>query len=693
MKQKILTNIFFTFIATLVIVYFFPHLEVNHYKFEEGRPWNYAKLIAPFDIPILPDSATILYVRDSLSRTFVPVFERDPEAVNTVITSLMAHWTQADANEKASESEAAMRRKAVAYLRSAYTRDVIDNEYGERIDTGTLPSIRITQSNTVRPSTTSGITYPVKILSGMAHSLGTDSAHAWEWIHHNELESMLIPNLPYSQETSERLYQSDLDRYTAIKGVIQQGQTIVDKGTVITPQDYTNLLTYERMVEEELSAGDHSQWLMWLGQFLYVAVILTSLLVFLYYSAPDVWADRSAILFILLSITLFFLIGIALDDSLGMGIYLVPFAIVPVLMIVFFDAPTALFVSLALALLCGGTVSFPLEFLILQMMASIAAIYTLKDLTQRSQLLRMSLMVMVAYMLGYLAIELMFNDSFEGWQWRMVVYLLVSGALSSIAYILMVAVERVFGFVSAVTLIELADTNNPLLRELSQECPGTFQHSMAVGNLATDAAIKIHANEQLVRAGAMYHDIGKMNNPNFFTENQRGVNPHDSLPIERSAQIIIGHVADGLARADKAGLPSVIKDFIAQHHGHGKAKYFYYTYCKQHPGEEVDPEPFTYPGPNPQSRETSLLMMADSVEAASRSLQIHTPEAIRDLVNKIIDGQIADGLHNESPLHFRDVGIIKEAFIRRLMTMYHSRIVYPEDPNKKPSPQETNSEK
>lgn len=355
-----------------------------------------------------------------------------------------------------------------------------------------------------------------------------------------------------------------------------------------------------------------------------------------------------------------------------------PFAILPVLMIVFFDAPTALFTTLVLVLMCAGTATFPLEFIFAEMAAAMAAVYSLKELSQRSQLLRTSLMVVLSYWATYLAVELMVNGSLEGFAWRLVAYFGVAGLLSSLAYIIMVAIEKMFGFVSKVTLIELSDINNPLLRKLSEDCPGTFQHSMAVSTLATDAAIKIGADEQLVRAGALYHDIGKLSNPNFFTENQRGVNPHDTLPPERSAQIVIQHVTDGVTRADKAGLPAVIKDFIREHHGAGKAKYFYFTYCNTHPGEEVDPAPFTYPGPNPRSRETSLLMMADAVEAASRSLKEHSREAISGLVNKITDGQIADGLHNDSSLSFRDVKMIKEEFIRRLMTMYHSRVAYPE---------------
>ncbi|MDE6309417.1 MAG: HDIG domain-containing protein, partial [Muribaculaceae bacterium] len=227
-------------------------------------------------------------------------------------------------------------------------------------------------------------------------------------------------------------------------------------------------------------------------------------------------------------------------------------------------------------------------------------------------------------------------------------------------------------------LVELSDINNSLLRQLSQECPGTFQHSMAVSNLASDAALNVGANVQLIRTGALYHDIGKLDNPAFFTENQHGVNPHSTLDPIQSAKIIIRHVTDGARRADKAKLPQVIKDFILQHHGRGTAKYFYNTYCNAHPDENVDSALFSYPGPNPQTRETSILMMADAVEAASRSLKDYTVESITALVNKIIDGQIADGLHSEAPITFRDVKKIKESFIKRLRTIYHARVAYPE---------------
>lgn len=693
MKGKVFTNTILSVVATVIIVYFFPHPENTHYKYEEGRPWNYAKLIAPFDIPIRPDTATMLAVRDSLDRIFVPVFTPDPQAANDVTTALMAKWSHQDAAIEPSENLKRMRQRAVAVLQNAYKGFVVDDQYTPRVADGTLSQVRLQKDNVVGKKQSGSLTTPTLLSRYIASAINSDtsihadSLSAEKWIESENFGEEIKPNLVYNDATSQRLYIDELNQLNVrmgavISGVIQQGQTIIDKGTVITPQDYTNLKTYERMIEEKVSGGARSDLLMWVGQFLYVAMLMGGLMTFFRFSEPEIWRNAKAMAFVMLMITVFFLISMWLDRYVDSGIYLVPFAIVPVLMIVFFDAPAAIFTSVALVMLCAGAVSFPLEFIMLELIATVASVYSLSELAKRSQLLRTSAFVFVAYMCGYFAIELMLNGTTSGLQWRMVICLGVSAALASMAYILMVAVERSFGFVSVVTLIELTDTNNPILRELSQECPGTFQHSMAVSNLATDAALKIDANEQLVRAGALYHDIGKINNPNFFTENQRGVNPHDALPPERSAEIIIGHIKDGLARADKEGLPDVIKDFISQHHGKGKAKYFYFTYCKQHAGEEIDESMFTYPGPNPQTREASLLMMADSVEAASRSLSEHTPEAISGLVNRIIDGQIADGLHSDSPLLFRDIAIIKSAFIKRLMTMYHSRIVYPDDPNK-----------
>ncbi len=677
-RRTIAYNILLAAIALVAIVWFYPHPKANHYKFEEGRPWNYAKLIAPFDIPIRPDSASVLRVRDSLDRKFVPVFHHAPATADSVITSLMAQWVRLSDNSNVSEADNRLRKKVVAYLKSAYLSDVIEDEFAARIADGSLTEIRLNDDNKVTKRSASGIISVSGLMDRMLAALADSGAE--EWMKRYEVGSLLKPNLVYDAATSKQLYDYDLYRFTAIRGVIQQGQTIIDKGAVITPQDYTNLLTYEEMVDKQLTDGQQSNVLIWLGQFLYVSLLLAALMLYLRFHTPDIWNFHRSMLFIVLSVTVFFLIAIGMDHFIDGGIYVVPYMVVPILLMVFFSAQVAVVVTMTLTLLCGGVASFPLEFIILQTMASAAAVFSLKELSQRTQLLRTSIFVFVVYVAAYTAIELMMNGSLADFSWRMVVFLTVSALLASMAYVLMAVIEKPFGFISMVTLVELTDINNPLLRELSENCPGTFQHSMAVSNLAADAAMRIGANVQLVRAGALYHDIGKMENPNFFTENQHGVNPHDALPPERSAEIIIRHVADGLRRAEKAGLPAVLRRFISEHHGAGKAKYFYYAWVRLHPDETPDDRLFSYPGPNPRSRETSVMMMADSVEAASRSLSEHTPEAISELVNRLIDTQIAEGLHNDSPLSFRDVRIIKEAFIKRLMTMYHSRISYPQAP-------------
>lgn len=673
MYQELLTNIkkrdigvrlAIALVAAVLIVYFYPHPESTHYNYEEGRPWNYAKLIAPFDIPIHPDSNTIRAARDSLTARFVPVYQLNQLLGDTVVRDL----PKSPGNN--------YRDRVARQLRNIYATGVVDAATREQIEKGELPKVRILDKNVLSEMSTSGFISPRDIYARLDSTV-TDPGLR-QYISAARLAEILRPNIVYDEAESRRHFDYDYLTLTADRGVIQQGQTIIDKGAIVSPQDFTNLMTYEAMLKDSVTKDSKSDWLMLLGQFVYVVMLLVILCVYVYIYCRAIYTNLKAFLFIISVVTFFFLMAVALNTFIPSGIYIVPMTIVPILVLVFFDGRTALFVSTVTTMICAGITSFPLEFIFLQISAAAAAVYSLKQLRQRSELLRTACFVAAAYLLSYVALELLMNGTFEGFSIRMVIYLGVNSLLTSMAYVLMFVVERLFGFVSVVTLVELADVNTPLLRRLSDECPGTFQHSMAVSNLASEAAKRIGANEQLVRAGALYHDVGKLVNPAFFTENQHGVNPHDALTPVQSARIVINHVNDGVRLADKAGLPSVIKDFITEHHGRGMAKYFYITECKAHPDEAVDPAPFTYPGPMPQTRETTVLMMADAVEAASRSLKEHTPEAIRGLVNKIIDGQIADGLYNESAIEFKDVPVIKDVFVKRLMTIYHSRVTYPD---------------
>ena len=430
-------------------------------------------------------------------------------------------------------------------------------------------------------------------------------------------------------------------------------------------------------MKNERGGGSDRAYYPIVGQTMLVTIVFIALFLFLKLFRWRIFNNMRSMTFLMLLVTIFSVAAFSISRHFDNGFYIIPFATIPLLLTIFFDSRTALFVHICEVLICSLAVTLQLDFILLQFIAGMTAIISIKELSKRSQLLSCAFYIFLAYSVTVCALTIVREGTIEGINTRLFLFFGVNAALLFLAYILIFIIEKLFGFTSTVTLVELSDVNNPLLRELSEECPGTFQHSLQVANLATEAARKINANVQLVRTGAMYHDIGKFGNPAFFTENQHGVNPHEPISPEQSAQIVINHVKHGVKLAEREKLPSVIIDFITQHHGKGRAKYFYNTACNKS-GTEVDPAPFTYPGPNPQTKETSIMMMADAVEAASRSLSEHTDEALRNLVNRIIDSQIADGLLNDSPLSFKDINTIKETFIGRLKIIYHTRIKYPE---------------
>ena len=665
LNSKVSKRIMVAIAATVAIVWFYPHQRNNKYFYEEGQPWYYAQLIAPFDIPIHPDSATVAHMRDSLQANFVPIYTFDSSVVDSIIAGLPASRIY--------------RATVAGMIRNAYEGGVVSSEDFAKVGAGTLPRLRVLDKNIMSERSSAGLT-SVRNLYARLDSMITDSA-THRYFVSAKVNDLLRPNLVYEVDVNRRHFDNDFQILTADRGVILQGQRIIDKGDIISAQDFTNLQTYEQLQQERNTKDSHSAILVVLGQVIYVLILLGSLIGFCSLFHSNLFDNSRATLFIFILVTGFFLLSAGLSAFIPGGAYIVPMAMVPILTLLFMNPPTALLVSYVAVLIVAPITTFALEYIFLQFIATTVVVFSLRDLRQRSQLLRTASIVAMCYIGGYIALELLMNGTLEGFTWRMPVFLIVNAMLTSMAYILMFPIEKSFGFVSTVTLTELADTNQPLLRKLSDVCPGTFQHSMGVGNLAADAARAIGVNEQLVRTGALYHDIGKMNNPAFFTENQHGVNPHDTLPPEQSARIVIGHVSDGLQIAEKAGLPGMIRQFISEHHGAGITKYFFYTYCNNHPEDEhPDKTPFTYPGPNPQSRETSLLMMADAVEAASRSLKEYTREAIVGLVDRIINSQISEGLHDASTLEFRDVPLIKAAFVKRLSTMYHTRVDYPKAP-------------
>lgn len=659
--------------AVFLTVYFLPRSDGRHYSYEINRPWSYSLLTAPFDIPVYLDSISARQLRDSLESTFEPALKRD---LNTEKNAIAAFATRLNSPEISATLSPLERNSLLAKARSIYENGVVETTLYEAIAAGRLPRARLIHDNVAISIATSGYLSPRRAYARLDSSIHDDRQR--NALSATRMAELLVPNITVDSLETARLHDDMIQRAMAPVGVVQKGERIVDRGDIVTPRLYTLLNTYEQLMSQRGLGSDRYDYYPIIGQVMFVMLLYGGLYAYLFFFRRDYYESRRTVLMVMSLLVAFTLFAFAMGRALTSGLYIVPFTIIPLVLVVFLDSRTAFYTHLIAVLLTTLVAPSALELIFLQYIAGVVAITSTKELSRRSQLIRTAMLIFVAYAVTYIAIELIHNGTLESISLRAIGFLGVNSVLISFAYIVIFILEKMFGFTSRVTLVELSDINNPTLRELSEECPGTFQHSMAVSNLASAAASRIGANVTLVRAGALYHDIGKIDNPAFFTENQHGVNPHDSLSAPQSARIVIGHVTDGLRRAEKEKLPAVIRSFISEHHGRGKARYFYNTWCNEHPDETPDEDLFTYPGPNPRSRETSILMMADAVEAASRSLSEHTPEAISALVNRIIDGQIAEGLHDDSPLSFRDVSIIKETFASRLRTMYHSRISYPE---------------
>lgn len=669
-SKKITTHIIFLVATVAMIVYFLPRSKSQTITYEENRPWEHNMLRAPFEIYIYPDTAE---VTDSINKAFTPICQRN----NSIVDSILAIVSK----------NTSVYTKISAKIRERYELGIVTADMYSKIESGKLSTLRLLDGKVLKKVSTENFISPRKLYL-MIDSLAQDSLSR-KFMKEIDLPRLLNPNITINESRTQQAYNDDMARATAPIGVIMENERIIDRGEVVTHKLYRILNTYQDMLKKQDPETNKTQWFKIIGQSLFVLILITVLYLYLQNFCHDTIYRKGNLLFILLMTGVFAICATFATSLFGNGIYLVPFVIIPIVILVFFDARTAIFCHIVEILICASFAPFPLEFIIVEFCAGAAAIFSLKELSKRSQLLRTALFVFIAYITSYIAVEILLNGTLSDSVVRVLGFFAINAVLTSFAYILIFVIEKLFGFISVVTLVELSDINSPLLRELSEQCPGTFQHSMAVSNLAADAVGKIGGNVQLVRTGALYHDIGKIDNPAFFTENQRGVNPHDALDPIRSAEIVINHVNDGLKRATKAKLPKIIHNFICQHHGCGKAKYFYITYCQNHPNEVVDEAAFTYPGPNPTSKETSVLMMADAVEAASRSLSDHSVSAVTALVNRIIDSQIEEGLHNDSPISFRDIKVIKEAFINRVSTIYHSRVVYPDGATSaKSSPQQ-----
>ena len=669
-RQTIFQSLFFI-AAVLLTLYFFPREGKFRYHFQEGKPWRYGLLTASFDFPIYKSSIQIKTEQDSVLKDFQTFYTFNPNIATKQSESLQIAY------------KTSLKSKLPTYLynllqkeiQEVYQQGIVSSNDYERLQKEKITAIRVLENNVSKTYLMSSLLSPRMAYEKIIENLPDEGSRSL--VHDCNLNNYLVENLSFDAGTTQKAKDELLQRISISSGVVQAGERIIDRGEIVSPHTYQILKSLETVTLKKTINLDRREITI-LGEAIVIICLYVFFYLFLALFRPQIFNDARRLGFLLIMIVGVTLTAYFTSQLKVLGIYIVPFAILPIIVVTFIDSRTALYAHLITVLLCAFVAPFAMEFIFLQIIIGMTAIDTLSDLVKRSQLVRCAILVFIAYSISYLGYTLLSEGDWIKINWNMFAYFGGSCILLLFAYLLIYLLEKTFGFVSNVTLVELSDINSPILRQLSEICPGTFQHSMQVSNLAAEAAIKIGANAQLVRTGALYHDIGKLGNPAFFTENQSGVNPHQAISYEQSAQIIIQHIKDGLKMADKLMLPQAIKDFISTHHGKSKTKYFYNSFKNEFPDFKINEESFTYPGPNPFTKETAILMMADSVEAASRSLKEYTEESIAKLVNNIIDGQIADGLMKDAPISFRDVETIKSVFIEKLKTMYHTRISYPE---------------
>ncbi len=672
MKSKtILRNIFLASIWLVLAglcVYLYPHQNFSFkYHYEVGKPWVYDALIVDEAFPIYKTETQLQEEQAEVLQAYTPYYQIDETLAEQQTNKIMQlptaqHLTPA----------------AEAYLRTSIARI-----YG----IGVLSADGLEQARN----------YPkISILTAqrVAHTIPTNEcftpSNAYSEIIHNapsafvlslrtvELEKYLIPNLQYDTVTSEKVRNDLLASVAPTQGIVDAGVKIIDTGDIVT-EEIAQKLNSLRIIYQD-KQGDHKQQLFALvGSGFLVGLFLSLLVVYLAIFRRSFFLSTRDTLFFALLIGMLIALTYVTLRFTALSVYIVPFAWIPILVRVFYDSRTAYMMHLTTVLLAAFMTTRPIEFLIVQIIVGIVTVSSLQELTARAQLVRTALMVFPTAIITYTAFVLATTGDPQMLEWKQYIYFAVNALIITFAYALIYFCEKGFGFMSAMTLVELTNANSNLMMEFAGKAPGTFQHSLQVSDLATEAARKIGANTLLVRTGALYHDIGKMEAPLNFIENQHdGYNPLSELSYEEAAKVIIQHVEAGVRIAKKHNLPELIVRFIRTHHGTSKTRYFYNSYKNAHPNETIDESIFTYPGPRPSSKEGAILMMADAVEARSRSLKVYTEESIAEMIEQMIDAQIADGQFKDTVLSFRDVEEIKAVFREKLINMNHHRIVYPE---------------
>lgn len=669
--HNLLMRVWITALTVAIIVWFLPRdSNSKRYNYDVGKPWMYQSFIAQFDFPIYKSKDAIKQEQDSILKELMPYYNYDPtrekkelerfnKDFSSELTGLSHHY----------------RAIIIDRIHRLYSAGIMNTPEYNAIAHDSTNMVKVVDGKSATPIEIGCMYSTMSAYEALLkdEELSKDRA----LLQKLNLTNYLEPNLTYDKEKTETERTDMLGSIPLASGMVLSGQKIIDRGEIVDDYTYRVLSSFERELQRR-NATQMELTTTFIGQVIYVTILVMLFTMYIALFRKDYFDKPRSIMMLYVMITLFPIAVAMMIEHNWFNVYIVPFAMAAIFARMFMDSRTAFVTQLTIVLICAAAVKYQYEFIIIQIVSGLVAIYSLRELSSRAQVIKTAALVTVSCCAVYLALQMMQETDVLKLDSKMYTHFAVNGVLLLLSYPLMYLIEKTFGFTSNVTLFELSNTFKGVLRNLSEVAPGTFQHSITVGNLAAEVANRIGADSLLVRVGALYHDIGKMTNPAFFTENQAGVNPHDALTCKESAKIIIGHVNEGVKIAEKANLPTIIKDFILTHHGRGMAKYFYIKYQNEHPDEVVDKEQFTYPGPNPFTREQALLMMADTCEAASRSLQEYTEESISSLVDRLIDAQVADGCFKDCPITFRDIAQAKQVLTERLMSIYHTRIQYPE---------------
>ncbi len=685
LKKKIFLVSLVYLAVLLLVLYSLPRNQKFGYEYSQGKPWKHSSLFAPFNFPIYKSDKTIIAEKDSINKAFKPFFRKraniQKESFQNFKAAFNSFWGTKDFTN--------INRKRFNIIYQHFISSLIDSIYS----IGIIP-IHTTEEIVKKPDTitvidnnfSKDIPFSQLITSKKAIEIFTKQNFNFlnnypgfkndinSFYSHFKVSSLIKSNIYYDKSFSERQLNSALNDISITFGMIQKGERIISYGEIVSANKFLVINSLKKEYEEKNNLKN--SYLITIGYGVFVFFIFLSIFLFIYQEFRE---ETTIPHYLVLSLSLLFFYGSLIIVRMDvLNIYIIPFIVLPIIIRAFYNESISLFIYFLNILLISILVPNSFDFILLNTIAGIIAIFSLRSFTARSHFLKTGVLSFITYSSLYIALLFIQGKDFDSLLLSQFVWFGINSFLILLSYGLIFIFERSFGLLSEISLIELSNTNRPLLRQIAEKAPGTFQHSIQVANLAQEAANKINANALLVRTGALYHDIGKVKNPEYFTENQpRGYSPHAQLSTIESAKIIIKHITDGVQMAKKHHIPPQIIDFIRTHHGTGKTEFFYRTFIRENPDTTVNELDFSYPGPKPFSQETAILMMADSVEAASRSMEKYSPETINELVEKIIDFQFRNKQFDESNLTLQDISIIKSTFKIKLQNIYHTRLAYP----------------